>query len=287
MKKVLTIAGSDSGGGAGIQADLKTFQALGAYGGSVVTAVTAQDTRGVRAVHVVPEDVVAMQLDAVLDDIAWGAVKTGMLATAGVVRVVADRLRQRLDLPLVVDPVMVSKSGHALLDPAAREVLVRELLPLALVATPNALEASALAGFPVRTGADARRAARVLFGMGARHVVVKGGHLSGRAGGGKAAGRTGDECVDLLYDGQHFYEFRGRRHRTKNLHGTGCTFASAIAAGLARGRTVREAVGLARAFLDAAIARADLLGVGHGHGPVDHQAGGRSRRVRAILRGDS
>ncbi len=277
MKKVLTIAGSDSGGGAGIQADLKTFQALGVYGGSVVTAVTAQDTRGVRAVHLVPEDVIAAQLDAVLDDIAWDAVKTGMLATPGVVRVVAARLTARPDLPVVVDPVMVSKSGHDLLDPNAREVLVRELFPRALVVTPNAHEASALVGFPVRTEEDARRAAVVLRGMGARNVVVKGGHV----------GLDTDTCVDILYDGDKHYEYIGKRYRTDHLHGTGCTFASAVAAGLARGLPVAEAVGLARAFLDAAIAGADLLQVGRGHGPVDHGAGGRSRRVRAVLRGRS
>lgn len=279
MQKALTIAGSDSGGGAGIQADLKTFLALGVYGGSVVTAVTAQDTRGVRGVHVVPEAVVAAQLDAVLDDIAWDAVKTGMLGTAGVVRVVADRLRERPDLPVVVDPVLVSKSGHALLEPAAREVLARELLPLALVVTPNAHEASALAGFPVQSHDDARRAARVIHGMGARAVVVTGGHLTA------PDDRERDDCVDLLFDGERYHEYMGRRYHTKNLHGTGCTFASAIAAGLARGLTVAEAAGLARAFLDAAIARADSLGVGHGHGPVDHEAGGRSRRVRSLLRG--
>ncbi len=261
MKKVLTIAGSDSGGGAGIQADLKTFSALGVYGGSVVTAVTAQDTCGVHAVHVVPEGVVAAQLDAVLEDIVWDAVKTGMLATVGVVRVVAERLRVRRDFPVVVDPVMVSKGGHVLLDPDARQALLGDLLPLALVATPNALEAGVLAGFPVRTDEDARRAALVLHERGVRHVVVKGGHLAG-----------GRDCVDLLFDGKRFVEFRGRRIPTKNLHGTGCTFASAVA------------VGLARSFLDAAITGADLLGVGHGHGPVDHGAGGRARRVRAILR---
>lgn len=273
MKKVLTIAGSDSGGGAGLQADLKTFQALGVYGGSVVTAVTAQDTLGVRAVHVVPAEVVAAQLDAVLEDIAWDAVKLGMLATAEVAQVVAERLGPDLGLPLVVDPVMVSKSGHALLDDLAREVLVREILPRALVCTPNAHEASVLVGRPVETLDDAREAARVLHALGSRNVVVKGGHLA----------QPSAACVDILYDGDTFLEFRGPRVVTENLHGTGCTFASAIAAGLARGLTVVEAVGLARAFLDAAIASADRLGVGRGRGPVDHIAAGASSRVRAML----
>lgn len=273
VKKVLTIAGSDACGGAGIQADLKTFQALGVYGGSVITAVTAQNTRGVREVHVVPAEVVASQLDAVLDDIAWDAVKIGMLATAKIARVVAERLRARPDLPVVLDPVMVSKSGHVLLAPDARVVIAQDVLPLALVVTPNAHEASVLSGRPVRTDEDAREAARRLRAMGARHVVVKGGHLAEPA----------EECVDLLFDGRRYLEFRGRRYATKNLHGTGCAFASAIAAGLARGLEVGQAVEMARAFLDAAISRADAMGVGHGHGPIHHEAGGRSRRVRAIL----
>ncbi len=272
MRKALTIAGSDSSGGAGVQADLKTFQALGVYGGSVITAVTAQNTRGVREVQVLPERVVAGQLDAVLEDIEWHAVKTGMLASAAIVAVVAERLQTRRETPLVVDPVMRSKSGHALLDPEAGEALIRDLLPLAWVVTPNAHEAGTLAGFPVKDLEGARRAARFLHEMGARYVVVKGGHIFQEA-----------ECVDILYDGKVFHEFKGRRVPTKNLHGTGCTFASAVAAGLARGLGVLEAVGLARAFLDAAIAHADSLGVGHGFGPVDHAAGGRARRVRAVL----
>lgn len=274
MKKALTIAGSDSGGGAGVQADLKTFQALGIYGGSVVTAVTAQDTRGVRAIHVVPEEIIAAQLDAVLEDIAWDVVKIGMLATAGVVRVVSERLHARADLPVVLDPVMISKSGHELLAPEAREILRRDMVPLAFVLTPNAHEATALCNLPVRTVTQAREAARVLHEMGAKNVVIKGGHL--------ASDRPHD-CEDILFDGKDFHGFRGRRIPTMNLHGTGCTFASAIAAGLARGLSVVDAVALARAFMDAAIARADRLIVGQGQGPVDHAAGARSRRVQACL----
>ena len=271
MNKVLTIAGSDSGGGAGLQADLKTFEALGVYGGSVVTAVTAQNTRGVHAVYAVPHDVVAAQLDAVLEDIAWDAVKTGMLANAGVVQVVAGRLERRPDLPVVVDPVLISKSGHALLEPEAMDALKTRLFRLALVVTPNAPEAEALSGVAVRDLQGARDAAVALHRYGARYVVVKGGHLGG------------PECVDTVFDGERFETVRGPRHPTRHLHGTGCTFASAVAAGIARGLTVVQAVRLARAVVDAAVQAADTLGVGHGVGPLDHKAAARSSAVRAIL----
>ncbi len=255
MRTALTIAGSDSGGGAGIQADLKTFSALGVYGMSVLTAITAQNTVGVRAVHEVPPEIVAAQIDAVVEDLGADAVKTGMLASSPLIGVVAERVRALGLRTLVVDPVMVAKSGDALLQPEAVAALRDELLPLALVVTPNRPEAEVLTGRPVRTLAEARDAARALVALGARHAVVKGGHAEGPA-------------VDVLFDGRDFEEFSAPRLETRHTHGTGCTFASAIAAELAKGASVVEAVGSAKAYLTAALQHAP--GLGHGHGPVHH-----------------
>jgi hydroxymethylpyrimidine kinase/phosphomethylpyrimidine kinase len=256
MATALTIAGSDSGGGAGIQADLKTFAALGVYGTSAVTAVTAQNTTGVRDVAMVPTSTIVAQIEAVLEDIGAGAIKTGMLGTPEVVEAVAGVLRPRGAGPLVVDPVMIAKSRDRLLSEEAVAVLIRNLLPLATVVTPNAPEAEALTGRPVRTEADAREAARQLHGLGPRAVIVKGGHLD-----------TPD-VVDVLFDGQEFHEARGPRHSTRHTHGTGCTFAAAIAAHLALGHGLPDAFHRSRAYLDGAIRHAP--GVGHGAGPVDH-----------------
>ncbi len=208
VPKALTIAGSDSGGGAGIQADLKTFAALGVYGSSVLTAITAQNTRGVMAIHEVPPDVVAAQIRAVLDDIGADAVKTGMLSGPAIIRVVAGELRRYGVTRLVVDPVMVAKSGDHLLRPEAVQALREELLPLAQIVTPNLPEAEVLAGAPAADDAGVREAARRIHAMGARHVVIKGGHRPGPA-------------VDLLFDGREFREFSAERVETPHTHGTG------------------------------------------------------------------
>ena len=259
--RVLTIAGSDSGGGAGIQADLKTFDAHRVYGMSVITALTAQNTREVTAVHEVPPEMVAAQIDAVFDDIGVDAVKIGMLASAPIITVVAHRLaawRERgLSPPVVLDPVMVAKSGDSLLKDDAVETLSAELLPLATLVTPNLPEAERLTGLDGREERDRYELARTLAARGPA-VLVKGGH------------GEGDELVDLLFDGHRFHRFTGRRVETSSTHGTGCTLSSAIAARLARGDELPAAVGGAIDYLRGAIAAAFPLGSGEGHGPVNH-----------------
>ncbi len=256
IPRVLSVAGSDSGGGAGIQADLKTFEAFGVYGMTAITAVTAQNTLGVGAVQVMDPAVVEEQMVRVVEDIGVDAVKTGMLATAPIVERVADVIR-RYRLPhLVVDPVMRAKGGDALLEEAAQQVLIRNLLPLAEVVTPNLPEAERLVGFDIRDLEDQVRAARILATMGPRCVVVKGGH------------GEGEEVVDVVWIGGEIRMFRYPRIPTPHTHGTGCTFASAIAAGLARGWEVWTAVQRARAYLQEAIRHA--LPIGGGHGPLNH-----------------
>ncbi len=252
----LTIAGSDSGGGAGIQADLKTFSALGVFGTSAITAITAQNTRGVVNVQTLTLDIIGNQIDAVIDDIGADAVKTGMLATAEIVTLVADRVLFWAIDKLVVDPVMVAKSGQKLLSDEAVIAIREILIPLALVVTPNLEEAEVLVGRSLPTDADIRLAAQEIVQMGARWVVMKGGH------------RPGNDVIDLLTDGERFWEFRAVRIQTKNTHGTGCTFAAAIAARLAVGDTVPDAVELAKRYLHAAIVNARPIG--KGHGPVHH-----------------
>jgi hydroxymethylpyrimidine/phosphomethylpyrimidine kinase len=256
METALTIAGSDSGGGAGIQADLKTFSALGVFGTSALTAITAQNTMGVRDVAMVRAPMVVAQIVAVLDDIGAGAIKTGMLGTPEIVEAVASVLGGRRAGPLVVDPVMIAKSLDRLLAEDAIGVMIRHLLPLASVVTPNAPEAEVLTGRPVRTETEAREAARRIHEMGPRAVIVKGGHLGTR------------DVVDVLFDGLDFHEARGPRHAARHTHGTGCTFAAAIAAHLSLGHTLLEAFGRSRDYLDGAIRHAP--GLGHGTGPVDH-----------------
>ena len=251
----MTIAGSDSGGGAGIQADLKTFAAFGVYGTSVVTAVTAQNTVGVSAVHEIPVEMVAAQIEAVLTDVGADAVKTGMLASSAIIETVARELRRLEVNLLVVDPVMVAKSGDRLLREEAVDALKTRLLPLATVVTPNVPEAETLTGMEVRSEDDARRAAERILGMGARSVVVKGGHLPG-------------DPVDLFYDGSRFLEFPGTRIVTTSTHGTGCTFASAIAAGLAMGHDLVDAVARAKEYVAEAMAGA--FPIGKGLGPLTH-----------------
>ena len=251
----LTIAGSDSGGGAGIQADLKTFSALGVYGMSAVTSVTAQNTIGVQAIHNLPPEAVAAQIDSVLSDIGARAVKTGMLANAEIIAAVADALRPYPEIPLVIDPVMIARSGDALLESEAISTLIKRLVPLAAVVTPNLDEAKALTGIDASDVEGMKAVCRKLIGMGPRHVVVKGGHLEGPA-------------VDVLYDGTTFETFEAERIDTRCTHGTGCTFAAAIAAGLAKGAGVAEAVGGAKDYLTGALRHAVPLG--GGHGPVHH-----------------
>ena len=252
----MTIAGSDSGGGAGIQADLKTFQALGVYGASTLTAITAQNTLGVFAVHEVPVDVIATQIDAVVADIGVDAAKTGMLSSAEIIATVAERVRHWHLERLVVDPVMVATSGDRLLREDAVQALIRELVPLALVLTPNLPEAEVLVGRSLGSDAEIRRAASEIADLGARAVLMKGGHVSSPL------------ATDLLFDGRSFYVFESERFDTPNTHGTGCTLSAAIAAGLAQGLSVVDAVGGAKRYVSEAIRRSTPLG--HGHGPVAH-----------------
>lgn len=255
VPKAMTIAGSDSGGGAGIQADLKTFAALGVYGSSVLTAVTAQNTLGVTAVHEIPTDVITKQIDAVLNDIGADAVKTGMLVNSEIIECVAQQLEKHQVRTLVVDPVMVAKSGDHLLQQDSVQALASRLLPLAAVVTPNIPEAERLIGMSIVTDDDVHLAAEKIIGMGARGVVVKGGHREGPA-------------TDLFYDGTRFQDFSAPRVDTPNTHGTGCTFASAVAAGLARGMDVLDAVAMAKEYVTEAIRRS--FPIGKGHGPLNH-----------------
>jgi hydroxymethylpyrimidine/phosphomethylpyrimidine kinase len=252
----LSIAGSDSGGGAGIQADLKTFHAFGAFGVTAVTAITAQNTLGVHGVHPVPVEMVRAQIRALAEDLPPAACKTGMLATAELVLAVAGSIRQYDLRSFVLDPVMVSTSGHRLLDADAERTLAEALLPLATVVTPNLDEASILIGRPVRTPDEMRRAAEALVDMGAGAALVKGGHLEGR------------EMVDVLFCGGEMREWRRPRLETRNTHGTGCTLSAAIAAGLAHGRALDRAVDDALAYVHRAMIEAP--GLGGGHGPLNH-----------------
>ncbi len=256
IKQVLTIAGSDSGGGAGIQADIKAMSANGVFAMSVITAITAQNTEEVTDVFELPTSIIAAQLDAVFDDFDIAAVKTGMLSSAEIIRVVVNMLKPQNVTNLVVDPVMASKSGHALLKPDAIDALKNELIPLALVVTPNIHEAQQLSGIEITSLADARRAAKVIHRFGCKHVLIKGGHL------------LAERATDLLFDGRFFNVFKGEYIDTPHTHGTGCTFASAIAAQLARGKSVPDAVQTAKAYLTEAIRHA--LAIGHGRGPTNH-----------------
>jgi hydroxymethylpyrimidine/phosphomethylpyrimidine kinase len=257
----VTIAGSDSSGGAGIQADLKTFAALRVYGASVITALTAQNTRGVQAIHDVPADFVAAQIDSVFSDLTVGAVKIGMLSQVATIEAVAAGLaRHAGTIPIVLDPVMVATSGDRLISEAAVEALRRHLLPLADLVTPNLPETATLIGEPTAETENAAVAqGRRLLAIGARAVLVKGGH------------GEGEESVDHLMsaDGT-LRRFAAPRVRTRNTHGTGCTLSSAVAAGLARGLPMVEAVAQAKRYVTAAIAGADGVAVGNGHGPVHH-----------------
>lgn len=252
----LTIAGSDSGGGAGIQADLKTFHAFGCFGTSAITAVTVQNTRGVSGVHAIPVDVVRAQVRAVAEDLPPAACKTGMLATAELVRAVAESIREHRLPNYVLDPVMVATSGDRLLDADAQATILEVLLPLAACVTPNLDEAALLVGEPVEEDEAMRRAARLLVERGARSALLKGGHLRSA------------ELVDVLFDGRDFHEWRRPKLDTRSTHGTGCTLSAAIAAGLAHGRSLRQAVEDALDYVQRAMAAAP--GLGGGHGPLNH-----------------
>jgi len=253
--RLLSIAGSDSGGGAGIQADLKTFAAHGAYGMTAITALTAQNTLGVAAIHAVPPEFVAAQIDAVFEDLGVDAVKIGMLADLGIATAVAERLTRWAGPPVVLDPVMIAASGDPLLAPEAVEVIRTRLMPLATVVTPNLPEAEALAGARASSVEERAELARRL-GRDTGAVLLKGAHA------------PGDEIVDLLWDGRAITEFRHPRLATRAGHGTGCTLSSSIAARLASGRPLIEACGGAIEWLACALAHAEPLG--HGSGPVDH-----------------
>ena len=255
----VTIAGSDSGGGAGIQADLKTFSALGVYGASVITALTAQNTRGVQGIHDVPPPFIAQQIDSVFSDLAVKAVKIGMLSRPEAIEAVAAGLERHGVAQVVLDPVMVATSGDRLLAPAAVETLRQRLLPKALVVTPNLPEAAAILDEAVAPDEDGMRAqAERILALGPRAVLVKGGHAEGA------------ESVDVLVDASGVRRFASPRHATRNTHGTGCTLSSAIAAGLATGLSLVEAVGAAKTYTSAAIGASEQLEIGHGHGPVHH-----------------
>jgi len=249
----LTVAGSDSGGGAGIQADLKTFAALGVHGLSVVTGITAQNTLGVQGIHLVPTEMVALQLDSVLGDIGADAVKTGMLGSAGIIASVACKLREHQVARLVVDPVMVATSGDRLIEDDAVDALVDELLPLATLVTPNMAEAGVLVGFEVTDLQSMERSARAIAALGPRCVVVKGGHLAG-------------DAVDVFFDGNTCRRFGSPRVCVPRAHGTGCTFASAVAAELAKGADLVAAVRTAKEFVTVALSAGYRLGAGPGTG---------------------
>ncbi|HEV8643415.1 MAG TPA: bifunctional hydroxymethylpyrimidine kinase/phosphomethylpyrimidine kinase [Methylomirabilota bacterium] len=240
IPKALTIAGSDSGGGAGIQADLKTFSAFRVYGMSVLTAITAQNSLGVQGVFNLPPEFVARQIDSVLADFGADAVKLGMLSTGPIIQAVAERLRAHRQRNIVLDPVMIAKSGDPLLEPDARAALVKHMLPLADVVTPNLPEAAALADMPVGSEAEMEQAARRILALGPKHVLVKGGHLK-------------ESATDILWNGREFTRFTAPRVDSPNTHGTGCTFSAAIAAGLARGQALERTIREAKAYVTAAI----------------------------------
>jgi hydroxymethylpyrimidine/phosphomethylpyrimidine kinase len=253
---VLTIAGSDSSGGAGIQADLKAMSANGVYGMSVLTSITAQNTCGVFAVFHLPTSIIDAQMEAVFSDIPVTVVKIGMLATAEIVSTVSRQLAKQHVEHLVIDPVMVAKGGHPLLEEEAIGVLKTELLPQAALLTPNISEAEMLSGLSIKTLADARAAAKVINQLGCQYVLIKGGHLAEQPG------------TDLLYDGRFFRMYKGEFIQTTSTHGTGCTLASAIAAQLAKGKPIPEAVEVAKQYTTEAIRHG--LAIGKGHGPTDH-----------------
>lgn len=255
MKISLTIAGSDSGAGAGIQADLKTFAALGVYGTSVITAVTAQNTLGVKSFQEISPEIVADQLETVCTDFEVASAKTGMLASSKIIDVIVQAVKRYKLVNLVVDPVMVAKSGDRLLLPEAEESLIKKLIPVALIVTPNLREAEVLYGKKVSTLAEMKEAAKKILDYGAKAVVVKGGHLDG-------------DAIDIFYDGEDFQELKAKKVLTQNDHGTGCTFSAAIAGFLALGMDLSSSVVSAKEYITKALEHS--YSVGHGRSPVNH-----------------
>jgi hydroxymethylpyrimidine/phosphomethylpyrimidine kinase len=255
MKNLLTIAGSDSCGGAGIQADLKTFSAHGTYGMSVITAVTAQNTQGVFAVEDINVGIIEAQIDAIFTDIEVHGVKIGMVSKSETIRAIANKIKQYKPENVVVDPVMISKSGYELLKPEAQEALKTELIPLAYLITPNIPEAEVITGLKIDTIEKMKEAAGLIYKLGAKNVLVKGGHLESSA-------------VDVLYDGEEFHLYEAKRIETKNTHGTGCTLSSAITANLAKGMKISEAIAEAKRYITIAIENSFTLG--KGVGPTHH-----------------
>lgn len=258
-KRVLAIAGSDSSGAAGVQADLKTYAARGVYGLSALTVVTAQNSLGVQALHVLPLELIGQQIDSVLTDIGADAVKTGMLLKPDVIRLVAEKMQRYEVQTLVVDPVMVAGDGRRLVDAEADRAYIEGLFPHALIVTPNLDEAVLLSGHQISTPGDMYIAAEIIKAMGPRWVLIKGGHAA-----------TGDEIVDLLYDGTEFYEFRAPRLAVWNARGTGCTFASTIAAEVAKGADMQTAVGIAKDYVTAALKAVSGWKIGSGRGTMWH-----------------
>ncbi len=257
IPRALTIAGSDSGGGAGIQADLKTFTAFRVFGTSVITSITAQNTESVLGIYDLPPEFVKLQIDAVLSDIGTDAAKTGMLSNEGIISAVAESVKKYRIERLVVDPVMMAKSGDRLLKSESERALIQELLPLAFIVTPNLPEAEMLSEIEVSSIADMREAAKRVKSLGPRYVLLKGGHLE-----------QASESIDVLYDGEDFYNFSSPRIETTNTHGTGCTYSAAICAGLANGLSVIEAIRDAKNYITGAIKRS--FNLGKGHGPLNH-----------------
>lgn len=255
MKKVLTIAGSDSSGGAGIQADIKTFSAHGVFGMSVITAVTAQNTQGVFAVQDMTPEIIGTQLDAIFSDIDVDAVKIGMVSQIETIKIIAEKLKQYQPKHIVVDPVMISKSGYGLLSPNAKEALIQKLIPLATVITPNLPEAEVITGRRITTIAEMKEAALQIHALGAKSVLVKGGHLE-------------DDATDISFNGREFRSFSGVRINTTNTHGTGCTLSSAITANLAKDLDLNNAISEAKAYITLAIKHS--FSIGKGVGPVHH-----------------
>lgn len=257
MNKVLTIAGSDSSAGAGIQADLKTFASLGVYGTCAITAITAQNTCGVNSIFELPAKIVSEQIDAIMEDIGADAWKTGMLVNKEIITVVCQKAKKYKVKFLVVDPVMVSKSGAILLRKDAQETLIKKLFPLAFVVTPNLDEVQAILKKNIKTIKEMKEAATFLWKMGSKNVLVKGGHLQNNL-----------DAVDILYDGKTFFEFCSKRIKSKNTHGTGCTFSSAISAELAKGLTIQIAVERAKDYITKALISSKNFNIGKGIGPL-------------------
>lgn len=257
MKKLLTIAGSDSSGGAGIQADLKTFSALGTYGMSAICSITAQNTQGVTAVQNIDPKIVVAQLEAVYDDVGVDGVKTGMLSTPEITFEVTKFLKERNTAPLVVDPVMVATTGAILMEKEAIKVYKEKLFPISTLITPNLQEAQVLSEMEIKNISDMKKAAQEIMKYKCNAILIKGGHLI-------------DNATDLLYDGEKFTEYKGVKYDTKNTHGTGCTLSSALAAYLAKGNTLEESVRKAKEYITNAIKAAINNSVGHGNGPVAH-----------------